>query len=314
VSRHDRWAILGGQLVVPVSQRKPPFWVRNIALHQLYLSSYHLAPDLIPSYLDALAAFRPRYILGYSSALYELAHGALVAGRQDLTLSAIVTNAEPLFGYQRRVIEEAFRCPVRETYGMAEAVAAASECEAGHLHLWPEVGSIEIVEQGDAVPDGSVGDLIATGLLNVDMPLVRYRVGDRAVRPRNHGVCACGRALPWLSTIEGRTDDTLYTRDGRRVGRLDPVFKTRLPVVEAQIVQETLDRIRVRYVPAENFTAAAGRRIVDELRARVGPVEVVLDPVSAIPRTTGGKFRAVVCQVPQVEIDRARRSETQVGV
>src|SRR5215813_13984702 len=32
VSKDDRWAMLGGQLVVPVSRRKPPFWVWNSGL------------------------------------------------------------------------------------------------------------------------------------------------------------------------------------------------------------------------------------------------------------------------------------------
>ena len=56
VSRHNRWGMIGGQLVTPVSQRDPPFWVWNKGLNQLYMSSYHLAPDLLGSYLDAMSA------------------------------------------------------------------------------------------------------------------------------------------------------------------------------------------------------------------------------------------------------------------
>jgi phenylacetate-CoA ligase len=313
VSRRDRWVMLGGQVVVPVTDRKPPFWTHNVAFHQLYMSSYHLAPDLIPDYLDAIARFRPRYALGYSSSLYELAHSALHLGRRDLGFEAIVTNAEPLFPYQRQIIEQAFQCPVRETYGMAEVVANASECEAGGLHLWPEVGWIELLENEHPVADGAAGDLICTGLLNVEMPLVRYRVGDRASRPPRHVDCACGRQLPLLAAVEGRADDTLYTRDGRPVGRLDTIFKSSLPIVEAQIVQETLERVRVRFVPAADFTVAAGGRIIDELRARMGDIEVVLDPVSSIPRTQGGKFRAVVCNVGEAEIGQSSRRATVAG-
>src|SRR5437016_14584366 len=61
VSRHERWAILGGQLVTPVGLRRPPFWLWNAALNQLYMSSYHSAPDLVPHYLDSLS----RYRIGY---------------------------------------------------------------------------------------------------------------------------------------------------------------------------------------------------------------------------------------------------------
>jgi phenylacetate-CoA ligase len=93
VSRHDRWAILGGQLVVPVSQQKPPFWVWNAGLNQLYLSSYHLSPELIDSYLDAIVRYRVTYILGYPSAMYRLALRALQLGRKDIRLKVSVTNA-----------------------------------------------------------------------------------------------------------------------------------------------------------------------------------------------------------------------------
>ena len=65
VTRGDRWAILGGQLVKPVREQKPPFWVWNAAMNQLYLSTYHLAPDIVPDYLDALAEYKITYLAGY---------------------------------------------------------------------------------------------------------------------------------------------------------------------------------------------------------------------------------------------------------
>jgi phenylacetate-coenzyme A ligase PaaK-like adenylate-forming protein len=68
VSKNDRWAIFGGQLVTPVQQKKPPFWIWNAGMKQLYMSSYHLAPDSTAHYLDALLKYRVRYILGYPSA------------------------------------------------------------------------------------------------------------------------------------------------------------------------------------------------------------------------------------------------------
>ncbi|NOU11846.1 MAG: hypothetical protein HOO98_17775 [Nitrospira sp.] len=79
VTRHNRWAMIAGQLVTPVSQRQPPFWVWNQGLNQLYMSSYHLAPDLIGSYLDALSRYRVTYLYGYSSSLYALAQTALAS-------------------------------------------------------------------------------------------------------------------------------------------------------------------------------------------------------------------------------------------
>lgn len=311
VSRHDRWAIIGGQLVTPVARRAPPFWVWNPALRQLYLSAYHLAPDLVPFYLDAMRRYRIRHLFGYSSALHALALGAGAGGATDLGLAVVTTNAEPLFPHQRDAIAAAFGCPVRETYGMAEIVTAASECEAGRLHEWPEVGIVECVT-ADTAPsdDAAVGDLVCTGLLNDDMPLVRYRVGDRGALDASATACECGRTLPRIARLEGRADDTLFTRDGRAVGRMDPVFKSRAPVREAQIVQEALDRVRVRLVPADGYTSDDGAAIAARIRDRLGDVIVTIDEVSEIPRTSNGKLRAVICELPESE--RARLSASAV--
>ncbi|MDT7041557.1 hypothetical protein [Candidatus Nitronereus thalassa] len=299
VSRHDRWAILGGQLVTPVEQRRPPFWVWNQALHQLYMSSYHLAPQLIPYYLDAINRYGCKFLLGYTSSLYALAQEVERLGRTDLKMSVVIANAEPLFDYQRKVIEKAFQCPVRETYGMAEIVAAASECEEGQLHLWPEIGVVEVFQGENKLEDGMSGDLVCTSLLNDDMPLIRYRVGDCGSLQKHNELCDCGRTLPILGSVEGRVDDVLYTLDGRCIGRLDPVFKEDLPVREAQITQESLDQIQVTYVPASDFTPKAGQAIIDGLRARMGPINVTLTEVAEVPRGANGKFRAVVCKIPK---------------
>ena len=135
------------------------------------------------------------------------------------------------------------------------------------------------------------------------MPLIRYRIGDRGALTASPPptACSCGRTLPSLAAVEGRVDDVLFTPDGRRIGRLDPVFKADLPVREAQIVQDTLRRVRIRYVPTENFTPDAARTLVERLQARMGNVAVVLEPVAEVPRTATGKFRAVVCNLPPEE-------------
>jgi phenylacetate-CoA ligase len=265
------------------------------------MSSYHLAPDLLPYYFDALKHFRISYVFGYTSSLYAIADEALQKDRNDLQMIVAITNAEPVFDYQRRTIAEAFQCSVRETYGMAEIVAAASECTLGKLHLWPEVGWVEFFNSIQSTATDVSGDLVCTSLLNADMPLIRYRVGDTGVLPVLGDVCSCGRTLPVLASIEGRADDMLYTSDGRRIGRLDSVFKAQLPLREAQIIQEALDRIRVRYVPTANFTPVVARSLIRRLQERLGRVEVLLERVDEVPREKNGKFRAVICNLPAAE-------------
>jgi len=312
VSPRDRWAILGGQLVASAEQEQPPFWVWNAALHQLYMSSYHLAPALIPPYLDALARYRVAYLFGYTSSLYALAREALRLKRRDLRMAVAITNAEPVPDRERETIAEAFGCPVRETYGASESVVAASECEAGRLHQWPEMGLLEVLDADRPVPPGAFGEFVCTGLLNADMPLIRYRIGDCGRLPPDDAPCSCGRVLPQIASIDGRTDDVLITRDGRRVHWLNPVFYG-IPVRQAQIVQEALDRIRVLYAPAPEFDAASSRTIVERLRDRMSDVAVILEEVREIPRVANGKVRAVISNLAPAEREAARRAARGVA-
>jgi phenylacetate-CoA ligase len=255
---------------------------------QLYMSTYHLAPDLIPSYLQALVDYRIGFLTGYPSSLTAIAYEVLRSGRDDLRMQAVFTNAEPVTPQQRAILSQAFQCPVRESYGQAEAVAFASECPGGRLHQWPEVGHIEV--QAD-------GELVCTGLLNADMPLIRYRVGDRAAVGTNDERCSCGRLLPLMSAIDGRISDSLVTRDGRSVFWLNPVFYG-LPVRQAQIEQETFDRLLVRAVPGAEFGAETQQIIIERLRSRMGEIDVTVHAVDEIPRTAAGKVPAVVCRIP----------------
>jgi phenylacetate-CoA ligase len=181
---------------------------------------------------------------------------------------------------------------------MAEIAAAGSECPRGVLHQWPDAGWVETwsdTEDRLAAP-GETGRLVCTGLLNRDMPLVRYAVGDRGQTDSPASPCACGRRLPVFSAIEGRSNDLLVAPDGRRVFWVNPVFYG-LAIREAQIVQETTDVLRVRVVPADGFGARQRAEIEERLRARMGAVRVVFEECEAIPRGPNGKFRAVVCRV-----------------
>lgn len=299
VTRHDRWAILGGQLVVPFKQTRPPFWVWNAGLNQLYMSSYHLAASYTSAYFEAMHRYKVVYMFGYASSMYSLAQIALEKNIKAPQLKVAISNAEPLYQHQREIIGKVFGCPVRDTYGMAEIVCAASECHERNLHFWPEVGIIELSgdNEDSLVRPGQGGRLICTSLLNADMPLIRYEVGDRGMFGKESEHCACGRSLPLLEAIEGRVDDVIVTPDGRQLGRLDPVFKSDLPIREAQIIQENLGRIRLRFVPSSGYEERHGIAIVKRLRERVGDIQIVLEQVDHIPRSSNGKFRGVISNV-----------------
>lgn len=296
VSREDRWAILGGQRVVPAGRKNAPYWVWNSALKQLYLSVFHMRPEALPAYLDALERYGVRYLWGYPSAMHQLALAALASNRR-VPLTVAIANAEPLSETQRVAIEAAFSCPARETYGLAEIVTAAGECESGAMHVWPDAGIVELLEDGKPARAGQPGDIVATGLANPDMPLIRYRTGDRAISGEPALPCACGRTMPRLARIEGRVDDYILTADGRRLGRVDMVLKGDLPVRQAQIVQTVRGEVEVRVVAGEGFTSSHAAAIQKSIRDYAGELTVRLTMVPEIPLTSGGKHRFVLSSV-----------------
>ncbi len=296
VDRRDRWAIFGGQIVVPAANQRPPFWVWNGAMRQLYISSIHVAPWSVREIAKAIRRSRAVYVLGYPSALFEFAKIALESSIEVPQMKVVLANAEPLYQHQRETIGRVFRAPVVDTYGLAEMTAAAGECVEGGFHLWPDAGIVEVLRDDSdlAAMPGESGRLVCTGLINDEMPLVRLEVGDRGSLTPAGAECPCGRALPRIGGLEGRIDDVVLTPDGRRVGRLDPAFKKDLPIRAAQVVQETQSRIRVLVEPSDGFSQGSATEIVDALRERLGDMEISVEPVERIPRGPNGKVRGVI--------------------
>ena len=296
----DRWVMIGGQLVVPVSRTRPPFWVGAYPMGQLYMSSYHLQPEFAEDYMRAIEAWRPTYVLGYASSLNMLAEFSEKTGIKP-RLTCILSNAEPLYAHVRERLQRAFDCPVFDTYGGTEGAFLGFECRAGRMHMSPDFGVFEILrEDGSPCAEGEVGRAVVTGLTNRAMPLIRYPTGD-SVAWAVGGECRCGCSFPVLQSIEGRTDDLLQLPNGRVVGRLDPVFKADLPIREAQIALKTSGTMEVRIVPdrtadgTTKWSADHERALARELRARIGegiPINIRL--VGSIPRGSNNKFRAVV--------------------
>ncbi len=116
----------------------------------------------------------------------------------------------------RTLIEEVFGCRVFNRYGCREVSVIASECaEHAGMHVMAEGLYVEVVRGDRPAQPGELGAVLVTDLLNLAMPLVRYRIGDMAAV--EDGGCACGRGLPRLRTVEGRVTDFLVGTDGRLV-------------------------------------------------------------------------------------------------
>lgn len=292
IEMDDRVATFAGRTIV-APERGAPFWRHNWASRTLLCSSYHLAPDTLDAYLDALARFGPALIDSYPSSLEPLARRALERNDRRIRPKAIITSSETLFPEARRAMEDAFGCRVFDHYGSAEMVACVSQCEAGRYHIHSDFGVFEVLVDGRPARPGEMGEVVATGFVNDVMPLIRYATGDLAVL--GEPGCPCGRTFPVVERIEGRQDDCVITPEGRRVGRLDPIFKAVQGIHEARIVQDAADHIRVEVVPRPVISEVERTTLLDELRRRVGPsMRITIVPVERIARTGRGKLRTVV--------------------
>lgn len=297
VSLGDATAAFVGFPVVPTGQRRPPFWVHDSVENRTIFSLQHLAAEHLPAYADALAALAPRMIYGYPTAISIVARHLRATGDTRVRPRAVFTASETLLPHHREAMEAAFGCRVFDWYGASEMIANIVQCEEGSYHVKAEYGVVEVLRpDGTPCGPGEEGALVGTGLNNLAMPLLRYRVGD-AVVPRA-GSCPCGRGGALMERITGRLEDVLVTPDGRWLTRLDFVFKGIEGVEEAQLYQEDPRRVTVRVVPRTGFDGTQRGRIEANLRDRVGKgMEIAIVEVESIPRTAGGKFRYVVSSV-----------------
>ncbi len=300
VSFEDPRATFSGRIVVPADQRRGPFHRYNRAERQVYFSAFHVSPRNAPDYVRALRTHRTEWLTGYAVSTSLLARAILERGLDAPRLRAIVTTSEKLDAAMREVIEAAFRCPVFEEYGTVENASFASACEHQRLHVSPDVGVVEILdEKGVPCPPGTVGEVVVTSLMRRHQPLVRFRLGDLAAWSPTP--CPCGRPLPALQEVLGRLEDVVRTPDGRETVRFHGLFVGLDDVVEAQVVQHALARLEVRVHHAApsraswNATRSAiGARVHERLGADVA-VDVV--EVDRIERDASGKFRAVVSRL-----------------
>ena len=300
VADTDWIGLLLGRLVVPVDQKRPPFWRANHVQRQLWFSSFHLTDETLPAYVAEIRRRPLRFLEGYPSTLFIVAR-YLVAAGQTLPMKAVFTSSETLHAVQRETIERAFEAPLFDFYGMAERVVFAGECEYHNgKHLCEAYGMTEIVGPDDKpLPDGEVGYIVATSLHNTAMPLLRYRTSDMsAIEP---GVCACGRTFRRLRNITTKAEDIVVLPGGRMVSPsiLTHPFKPFDEISKSQVIQESTDHLHVKVVAGADFTAERERRLITALRERLGQdVRLTLERVDDIPREPSGKYRWVISRVP----------------
>lgn len=289
VSFGSRRATFAGRMLKRVDDMKPPFSRFNQAENQRFFSSYHLNEKTFPQYKKELDKFQPVELIGYPSAIYDLAvHYIKSDSRPSFQPKVVITNSETLLLWQRETIETVFGCPVYDYYGTAEYVMFAGQDNTGLYQPNALIGLTEV-----ELITGSVdtGILLATSLTNKQMPLLRYNLGDMATLA-NVSVEMTG--TPALKSINGRVDDYIETIDGRLIGRIDHIFKGVIGIKEAQVRQNTPGRATIVIVK-NGFEAIDEDLLKNNLRERAGQnFEIEICYEKLIFRGYNGKFRSVI--------------------
>lgn len=279
--------------------------LRDKLLRTELLPAFEMSEARLDAFVAAIRKRRPKMLFGYPSALTHIARHAEKRGQRmdDLGIEAAFVTSERLYDDQRATISRLFGCKVANGYGGRDAGFIAHECPSGGMHLTAEDIVVEIVDrEGQLLPPGQAGEIVVTHLATQDFPFIRYRTGDVAVLDEQR--CACGRGLPLLKEIQGRTTDFVVAADGTVMHGLALIYILRdLPGLrQFKIVQETALRTRVLLVADAGFPATAAVDIVHKVKARLGAaVEVLVEHVDSIPPEKSGKYRYVVSRVDKVQ-------------
>lgn len=274
------------------------------------LPAFEMSAANLDRFVARIRAVRPAMLFGYPSALSLIAAHADKRGVRldDLGIRVAFVTSERLYDHQRAVIEQVFGCPVANGYGGRDAGFIAHECPAGGMHISAEDILVETVdEQGNQVPAGIAGEIVVTHLATGDFPFLRYRTGDIGVLA--DAACPCGRGLPLLAEVQGRSTDFVVAADGTIMHGLALIYLLRdWPGIERfRIEQQSLQRTVVQLVAGSQFDPSLPGRIGEQMRARLGAgVQVDVELVDRIPAERSGKFRYVVSRVAGAQSGQAQ--------
>ena len=275
--------------------------LRDKLLRTELLPAFEMSDAKVDGFIKTLRARRPKMLFGYPSAFNHIAQHAQRSGQvlHDLGIKVAFVTSERLYDHQRETIEEVFGCPVANGYGGRDAGFIAHQCPAGRMHLTAEDIIVEIVDaDGRVLAPNQSGEIVVTHLATGDFPFIRYRTGDIGVL--DDQLCSCGRGLPVLKEVQGRSTDFIVAADGTVMHGLALIYILRdLPGIEAfKIIQESREQVRIMIMPGDDYNDQLEQTIVNGFRQRLGnKVQIIIEKVSAIAPERSGKYRYVVSKV-----------------
>lgn len=270
---------------IPVSRRKGgKFWEFDPLRREWRFSPFHLSQENLPEYIAKFKAINCRYLHGFVSSLVVVAKFVLDNNIIDLPkYNAVFASSEPMYPWQKDLLERAFRTQIFRWYGQNEKVILAGACEKKEkYHIFPEYGYAEVT---------SAGELVGTGFYNRAMPFIRYKLDDWG--EITNGDCACGRHHRFLTNLEAKREAGLIVSKRNhfisttavyiRGGILDHVERF-------QFCQDKKGELILKIIKGKNYSQKDTQDILTELNKQIGDsVDIHIAFVEDIPLTEGGK-------------------------
>jgi len=276
--------------------------LKNLLLQRsVYLDAYSITEEKMLEFANILKKYQPQTIIAYAGALSLFSDYLQKNKINSIRPGSVISSAEALSLESKYVVEDVFNCRVFERYGCRELGPISGECEMHEgLHVNAESIFIEILtpETGQPVKDGDVGEIVITDLLNYAMPFIRYKIGDmgRLLKKK----CSCGRGLPLMGPIEGRTTDYIKTPEGRIIAgpMAIPLLCDIQGILQAQVIQEDINKITIRIRNNEKFNANSRNELIKRSKEVFGQSFVLsIEYVDNIPSEPSGKFRFVISRI-----------------
>jgi phenylacetate-CoA ligase len=308
--RHDRWTgwepgeaigAVWGNPKLPCSFKEK--LIDRLVQPYIYFDTMAVTDTSVERFALEWQKAQPTLLFGHAHSLFILAQMVQRLEIEQIRPVGIIATSMMLLPHERTLIEKVFKVPVTDRYGCEEVSLIGCECERHDgMHMNVEHLVIEFIkEDGTAAVPGEPGHIVVTDLMNRAMPFIRYRVEDIGV-PLDRK-CPCGRGLPLMGKVAGRVADFLVKRDGTRVAGVSLIENTltRWPGIDQmQLVQDSVDDIRINLVPGKAYSDAIRSKLVDYFRQLFGPdTRIQIEEIEEIQPESSGKFRFAVCLVDQ---------------
>lgn len=282
-------------LVEPADIVQKKAMVQRIGLLRRYYMSIFADES---EQLARIRALRPDVIYSYASSLRILAEKILTGREAVPTPKILLSAAEVMNPATRRLLASAFGVDPIDFYGSMEFGWIAWQCpERNGHHINSDCLIVECLHDGHPATPGGEGELVITNLHSDAVPLIRYSIGDAGVLSGRK--CACGRTLPLLERVSGRTADCICLTGNRKLTPYSLTCAVQdVPGVRRfQIIQEAEDSILVRVISSARHNGQA-----DSIRAAVQealgePVKVAVEYADRLPLEPSGKFKVVKSMV-----------------